>query len=93
MIRNLKLVTSFGEDYTYDCFNMVNGIADSGVVQHFKINKHHFLLKRKIVMRKIRVVLINSSTCSKAFTDFGYFLCVIKTFQYLYRNAYHKLSK
>ena len=49
----------------------------------------------KNILRQIRVtvVFINSSTCSKAFVDFGYFLCVKKPFKYLYRNAYHKLCK
>ena len=70
---------------------MINGIAYSGVVQI--VSKLACTIFVKNSLRQIRLVLINSSTCSKAFSDFGYFLCVKKPLKYLYRNAYHKLCK
>ena len=70
---------------------MVNGIAHSGVVQNVsKLTCTIFYLK---LIASNQGSPFKSRTCSIVFADFGYFLCVKKSCQYLYRNTYHKLCK
>ena len=67
---------------------MTSGIAYSDV-----IHSDSKLACTIFSVLKIRVVLINYTTRSIAFSDFVYFMCVKKLFKYFYDYTYHQVCK